>query len=445
VLPHLLCCLALLTQTAPEPEIPALVARLGAPRFSERQAAARELRRLGEVALTSLREARASRDPEVAARARALVEAIETGLMLEPTRVRLDARDRPLPEVVAELARQADVPIALDPRARARLADRRVHLDLDGPVPLWQALDRLGREADLGVTIGVPESDGLSELTPGESLLLFDRKGGLAAPVCDVGPFRVKVVGTHYQRDRAFENGPIAVGRRGVDEQAQILLQVLAEPRLTIASKGPVRLVEAVDDQGQSLLPDDPNRPDALLFSEGFSAFGTGSTLEQPVEIRRPARPGGRIRRLRGTLGLTIAARKTNPLTVPLEAATGRTFQGDDVALTVHALHADPNDQQVTLEMTLQPPRPASRGARSPAVAAALSTEFLENQIEVADAQGRRFVLFPMELTPQGDAIHATLLLAPTDGATRPARLRFFGLVRTEREIEFQFADIEMP
>ena len=55
----------------------ALVSRLGAPGFADREAAVRELVALGEVALPRLREAAGSGDPEVARRARAAIERIE--------------------------------------------------------------------------------------------------------------------------------------------------------------------------------------------------------------------------------------------------------------------------------------------------------------------------------------------------------------------------------
>src|SRR5690348_11567137 len=80
------------------PDPATLVERLGAPRYAEREEAAKALERSGAAAVPALRAARKARDPEVRARAAALLERIESGLMVRPTTVRLDYRDRPLNE-----------------------------------------------------------------------------------------------------------------------------------------------------------------------------------------------------------------------------------------------------------------------------------------------------------------------------------------------------------
>src|SRR5437763_1828212 len=98
-----------------EPDPPALVGRLGAPRWADREAAARALERRGRAALPALRAGRESRDPEVRARAAALIERIESGALVQPTLVRLDYRDRPLADVVRDLADRAGMPLVLDP------------------------------------------------------------------------------------------------------------------------------------------------------------------------------------------------------------------------------------------------------------------------------------------------------------------------------------------
>src|SRR4051812_47892529 len=97
--------------TTPAPGLgpDALIARLGSPRYADREAATAALRRLGPAALPALRSARSARDAEVRARAAALLERVESELMVRPTLVRLDYRDRPLAEVVKDLGRQTGI------------------------------------------------------------------------------------------------------------------------------------------------------------------------------------------------------------------------------------------------------------------------------------------------------------------------------------------------
>ncbi len=98
--------LAQLTEPLANPDPSALVLQLGAARFAEREAAAGALLRLGRMALPALGGVRNSRDPEVRVRAALLVQKIEDALLTQPTRVRLDFDNVPLPEVARSLRRK---------------------------------------------------------------------------------------------------------------------------------------------------------------------------------------------------------------------------------------------------------------------------------------------------------------------------------------------------
>src|SRR5262245_44492999 len=92
-----------------------LVARLGSPRYREREEAASALERLGRPALAALRSVRESRDLEIRTRAAALFSRIEGALLTQPTQVTLAFEDQPLPEVVKALSVQAGVKLGLIP------------------------------------------------------------------------------------------------------------------------------------------------------------------------------------------------------------------------------------------------------------------------------------------------------------------------------------------
>ena len=62
---------------APQDEVPKLIRQLGAESSSAREKAGRELLRIGEPALPALKKATEDKDPEIATRARRLVEEIQ--------------------------------------------------------------------------------------------------------------------------------------------------------------------------------------------------------------------------------------------------------------------------------------------------------------------------------------------------------------------------------
>src|SRR6516165_9398580 len=72
-----LALIVLLGQAPTTPDPSELVARLGSPRYVEREEAAGALERLGRLAIPALRAAREARDAEIRTRAAALFNKIE--------------------------------------------------------------------------------------------------------------------------------------------------------------------------------------------------------------------------------------------------------------------------------------------------------------------------------------------------------------------------------
>jgi hypothetical protein len=424
-----------------------LVSKLGSTRFADREAAARALEGMGREAVVSLRAARFDTDPEVRTRAADLLERIERTLLVQPTPIALDFTNRPLAEVVQTMSTRAGMPLALDPDENDRWLNLRTTLVAEKPVPFWTAVDRLcAASPRLRAGLGPPTAAGRGS---SPSILLFDpgERARPPAPTSDSGPFRVKVVSLHYQRDRLLDAVPGAGDDLGAAEQFQARLQVLCEPRLMISQGGGPRILEAVDDAGQSLrLISRAAEPDdgAALFSD----FGMSGTVQFPLALRYPDRPGRVIKRLRGVVPVTVSARKPDPIVARLVGATGKTFLGNDASLVVRDVKSDPNESRITLVFSVQP-----RGESAPGVLPSarrarmfgLGGEFSEQQFEVLDARGKPLILLMQEANPEGDSVRLTLVLAKTDGAAAPALLKFYGLTRTTADVDFAFQDIPMP
>ncbi len=445
------------------PGADALIARLGAPRYADREAAAAELEKIGRLALPALMARREHRDLEIRTRVNALIAKIEGSLLLEPTPVVLDYDDRPLGDVVAAIARRSDIPLAVNPGPAAA---RRVTLRSDRPLPFWSAVDRLAEAADVGFDLsGRTVTNGnhpVLTLSPNAA-----RPPGLMS---DHGPFRVNLMSLHYQRDlsfvgRAGVQGPMLPGMgmatpppsvttgadgRTIAEQFTIRLQAAAEPRLSLQQSGPLRLTAAVDDLGQSLLPPAGPLPASGLMIAHYTSNGPG-TLQFQVALRRPEQPGRVIRLLRGVIPAAVATRRAEALVVPLDAAAGKTFRNDDATLVVRDLKPmNPNAGPATpyvLELSINA-RP-SRTVAAPEAPAGLDTwlpraDLGTLQLEVLDASGREMTWFVTESRPNGDDVWYSLT---TNGGGKgpPATLRYHGTVRANADIPFEFRDVPMP
>src|SRR5262245_37824411 len=132
-------------------QISKLIEQMGSGDFDEREKATRALDQIGAPALEALRKATSSDDAEIKKRAQELVGAIErraeSRQLLGPKMVRLQFKDTPLAEAVADLSKRSGYPILLnDPEGK--LKDVKVTLDT-GETTFWQALDLFCQKAGL--------------------------------------------------------------------------------------------------------------------------------------------------------------------------------------------------------------------------------------------------------------------------------------------------------
>ncbi len=216
-----------------------------------------------------------------------------------------------------------------------------------------------------------------------------------------------------------------------------------------INQAGSPRVLEAVDDAGQSLRVISR----AAELDEGaalFSDFGMSmsGTVQFPLSLRYPERPGRAIKRLRGLAPVTVSARKPDPIEAPLRGSTGKTFLGSDASLVVREIKSDPNESRITLVFSIQArgePSTATFPAARRARLFGLGGELSEQQFEVLDEHGKPLILLMQDANPEGDSVRLTLVLAQTDGAAAPALLRFYGLTRTTADVAFTFQDVPMP
>ena len=413
-----------------------LVAKLGSGQFAEREAAARGLEGLGAEAIPLLRAARDDRDPEVRTRAAILLDRIEKRLLVRPTLVAIDAENRPIADLAREIGARTGMTPVLDADGNVG-AGRRVTIHRDSPIPYWSAIDLICSAANLRATQGLGGQGGASILlySPGEN-------PAPPAPTFDSGPFRVKLMKLDYHRERLLEQPPGMPGQAETRHHFSAQLQVLAEPRLLVSQSGPVRVSEAIDDQGRSLWPANRAGLGDDIEMDGLEN-GLGGPMTLTIPLRYPEPAGRAIRRLRGTVPVTVAARKSDPLVIPLAGAAGRTFHSADASVTVVAVRSDPNEPQSTIELTVRPRGPEGTvGELGPRRLMPGGSDFFDKQVEVLDALGRTFLHFPQDAGPLGDGFRVVLVLAPVDGVVKPATLRFYGLVRAQAEVAFDFADV---
>lgn len=426
-----------------------LVGQLGAPRFAVREKAAGDLERLGRASLPALRSAREAKDPEVRNRASVLVGKIESSLLTQASLVRLDFDDAPLPTVIRSLVEQTGVKLTLVPENSPTWATRRVTLHDKAPVPFWKAIDRVCDAAHIQYNDGAHFPGGREPTFP-----LFDGAAHSTMPIYDSGPFRVGVVGVHFQRDFSFvgaaQSNRSAPGR-GVsnklvptlNEQFFVQFQVKAEPRLSVAQGGTLRITEAIDEHGNPLLIPPAPVTGASQRVSGYYGFAPGPVVQLQGAMNHPKQAGSTIKKLKGVIPLAVSTRKPGPLTFPIAGASGRTFQNEDVALTFHDYKPAENNRPGTLEVSIRSVAgmASSAGFRSPELG--VRPDVHQEQIEVVDSRGRLVPWYQSNFDVEAGRL--TMMFPSQEPGVKAVEMRYFALTRALTEVPFEFTDLPLP
>jgi hypothetical protein len=447
-----------------EPEPSTLVERLGSGKYAEREAAMNALVHQGRIALAALRKARDAKDPEVRLRAVALVEKIESDLMVRPTMITLDYQDKPLVEVVKGIGDQARIHLVLNPENSPMWQGRRITLKETQPVTFWTAIDKLCKASGLQSNPGVPVPNPNSR---GPSLALSPGGGWLPGPNADSGPFRVFLTSVHYHKDVMLGRnngmgliiggvvppqppGPAALSNpnqaANASEQFYFQLQVVCEPRLMLSQNGQMKVMEAADENGQSLLP--TSGPTNYQRQAGFHGYAPNAGMTQlqlQGFLKRPEHPGKVIKTLRGMVPVAVSARRDDPLVIDLADAKGKTFKTENVSLTVHEVKTDqgPANQGPSIELSV---RNNDQGDLARDGAPYRMPSLNQSQMEILDAKGHVFPQwYPTTTRLDQDELRVTIRLLPFEGVGAPSKIRYFDLVSASSEASFEFHDIAMP
>ncbi|HWE36075.1 MAG TPA: hypothetical protein VG406_05830 [Isosphaeraceae bacterium] len=440
----------------PDPDPTTLIAQLGSARFVERERATTELEEIGPEALPALRVAKDARDPEVRARAEAIIGRIELRRLTRPTLVRLDLRDRTLPEVVLDLRRQTGFHLRLEDDLDPAARDRRVTLRADAPVPFWEALDKLCAAAELR------RFDRKTRDETEPTIVLADGEGLRPRPGATDGPFHAAILDRRRQPDQMARNRP------GGGMLAQLRIQLVAEPGILLRRAGPWRVVEAVDDRQNTL----PTPPDELIElnqlprADRIDPTALGS-FQGEVWLRLPNRGGAKLDRLRVATPLVAAARRPDPLVVRLADAAGKSFTVGETALRFNRVETEPGSGVIELlvrspEPAFQLPDPNNLGG--PGFRGGFRGRFplelsdaLQLQIEVVDARGRpcpwehepqsgpngRFRMMRLRGFRIGEDLVTIRVSPPED--SEPVEFRFYSLMEASTEPTFEFDNITLP
>jgi hypothetical protein len=436
-------------------EAAGLVEALGSAEFDEREAAGKRLEELGVLALTDLRAACLSENPEIASRAKDLVRKIErrasSDRALAPTVVELDAKDAPLDAVLAALSKQAGCEVVLGGLGVEELAAKKVTV-ATGKAPFWSAVLKVCDAADLQVA-------GAGGFVAPGAMPYRKPVGGKVRAAADANAAVVLEARDGAKRRPASVHGAVLVEAFEPPKGAftpvghGALLQFWPEPQLAWQAVANLKITRAADADGRRLAPD--LTPPPRLRNGTLTDTDLRPTLRQAVAKFKPgdAGPVKLARELSGSAyglvrtppeplvavaldpkkAVSAAGQANAEMTAALRTADGKTFV--DVTLAFPPTTVDPVKPSDALP-DLKPTPGGNRtvlGVRVTDADGAAFTLALAKQTSDFDRAGRRVV-----------AKLSLELVIAKDGPTVPAQVTFWGTTVRPVEVPFVLKDVPL-
>jgi hypothetical protein len=329
-----------------------LIEQLGSAKFSEREAASKELEEIGIPALEALQKAAKSTDLETRKRAQKIIAKVRRGKagweIKQATRVHLAYKDMPLDRAVADFSKKTGCTITLlDPDDK--LADRKVTLDT-GDTTFWPAFDKFCEAAGL-TEAGIRETAGASEAMP--ALALKPGKPG-KVPTEHVASLRV--------RGRTVNQ--IVLQGALADDELSLEMQFSVEPKAWVYRLVAFRLDKILDDQGQTLK--EAESADAKLGARQVSPYG--SSLLVPLVLKRGAKPAKALKEVKGALTIEIVTAPHLLISVDdFMKAAGKTFE-DGEGGSLKVIEIVKKGDEAKARVRLMPPESLKAAARAKGV-----------------------------------------------------------------------------
>lgn len=409
----------------PAPEVERLIEQLGDRRPQARESASKALAAFGPEVLPALRRAMADADPEVRRRLGLLIDAKETAARIAPKRVTLKARGKPMAELVADLARQTGYKIELSAETPDR-ENQVFDIDIDN-LPFWEALRKLSVEGGL-VLQPYYRQDGQLTLQSQDRYEPYVHHEGI---------FRVAATGFFYNRQVQFAAVPrdsAVEGQR--TERLSFSLSVTVEPRLRMLSVGPVQIIEATDEHGNSLRLPEADRQ-AMFRHDGYKTLSQNAS----VSLAFPDRQARRVKRLRGSIPVTVLLEERPDLVVDkVLSAKNETVKSGTVELTVEEATEEKEGTRRTYKIKMR--------LRDTDKNNTLGVRYaLDQRLELQDAKGNKYRSWGYSLGGAANDVTGTFEFTNfgNAGVEAPVKLVYYTWVTLPHHVTFDFADLPLP
>ncbi len=428
-------------QVAATPSAEDLIQRLGSADFKARDAASKALEAQGVAVLPALRKAKDHPDPETRRRLEELIPMLEAVATLAPKRVTLDLVDRPLKDAVQEVVKQTGYKIAFPDGQFNPRGEKLVYTFQMKDATFWEVLDKICEASGLYLQPGYGE----------EPFRLYFQE--MHSPfVHHNGPFRLVADGFQYNRGIRFGQVPRVQGQAAgqSSESMYFSFNIMTEPKLPILGLGEVKLLEARDELGNSMVLTRNGAGNFEFGGRRYYRYGGGYRQYQhnaQAYLTWPVKAARQVRLLKGVVPVTVLAEQRPAIVIDkVLTAKGKKFKAGTIEIDIEDVKpaggAGAGNKMVDIKMLV---RDTSRDNVNGDYT---WMDSLNQRMELRDAQGNKYMSRGNNWdNTSPSSVHGTWMFGESGNGQLGAaeQLVFYNWITMDHELPFEFRDLPLP
>jgi hypothetical protein len=407
-----------------EPSTEKLIEQLGSRSYREREAASRALESRGDSTLEPMRKAATTtKNPETRWRLQALITRLERSQILSPKRVTLNVNNQPIGDAINEIAKQTGYAIQYQGNNR----NHPVSYEFRNR-PFWDVIDRICMDGGLMLQHNEPAG------------FVLYQNDSVWPYVCRSGPFKMVANSFYYTRTVTLGGLPRnPAQQQSRHESLQFSFNIQSEPKLPMMQVHAPKLLEAVDDRGQSLVMPAQNGQETVYY--GHNGYRTLNYSTQ-VPLAPPAKEARMLRILRGSLPVQLLAEQRPDIIVDdILKVKNKKFTGTDAEIHIDEIKDTNNKTSFSVKMTI-------RNLSKNAAQDYSWTNSVHQRLELLDAKGNKYHSHGYNWENSSPTnVTATFMFGSNGVASigPPSRLVFNMWSLMQHQIEFEFRDLPLP